>query len=140
MKQNENEYMPNGFHYVEEEVDIEAIEAKETTSAYEMRADFRKTEGTDRAYEVGDTRIAATYLNGYNIADGLTEALLLGLSNRWIREEETGLYLHNVYAICKKCNIAYTEAEGQCNECCSTYNVLLLHKMYGTRNDIPELV
>ena len=101
MKDKETPYTPYGFHF-ETETDVQAQEARDTHIAYEFRADFRKGEGSEREYISDDPRSTQVH----HITDGLTEALAIGLSNQWIKEEEDSHYSHLVKQMCPWCRLA----------------------------------
>ena len=80
-------------------------------------ADLRRGDGVDRPYESEDSRPG---VQGYNIADGLSEAIILGLSPSWVKEEDDSVYshnLHNTLKPCYKCNIWAPQPDGECSEC-----------------------
>lgn len=85
-------------------------------------ADVRKGDGADRPYESEDSRPG---VQGYNIADGLNEAIMLGLSPSWVKEEDESIYshnLHNTLKHCRKCNMWGPQPKGECPECSADTN------------------
>ena len=80
-------------------------------------ADLRRSEGLERPYESEDSRPG---VQGYNIADGLSEAIMLGLSPSWVKEEDDSVYshnLHNTLKYCRKCNMWGPQPDEECPEC-----------------------
>lgn len=92
--------------------------------AYESAtADLRKSEGVERPYESEDSRPG---VQGYNIADGLNEAIMMGLSSSWVKEEEDSIYSHNfrnTLKHCTVCNIWTPRPNGECTECAANTKV-----------------
>lgn len=102
-------------------------------NAYEIRGDNRKAEGNQRDYITNDSRTHQTH----QITDGLSEALLLKLSPKWLDEEEewTDKFMakgkwsgtkqssdweywvenHHVQAICHICHMSTSEIG--CTDC-----------------------
>lgn len=115
MKDKLEAYMPFGFHYEAEE-DADAKEARDSHIAHESRGDFRKGDGSEREYISDDSRTTQVH----HITDGLTEALAIGLSNGWIKEEEDSIYSHNLHqtlVLCDVCHIWSARPESVCPEC-----------------------
>lgn len=115
MKDTQDAYIPFGIH-IELDEDVDAKEARDSHIAHEMRGDFRKGDGSEREYISDDSRSVQTH----HITDGLTEALAIGLSNGWIKEEEDSIYSHNLHktlVLCDTCHIWSARPEGNCPEC-----------------------
>ena len=90
-------------------------------------ADLRPQDGVERPYESEDLRFKPSTVN---VGDGLTEALILGLSNSYIKEEEDGVYSHNLHSlgkVCAWCNLLTPQPHGQCTNCQVTVSYSLEH-------------
>jgi hypothetical protein len=124
-------YIPEGFSIITEPCEDhktyaewmkcpECIEKALRLSrlAYETAsADLRKREGMEREYESEDIRYKPSTVN---LGDGLSEALLLGLSNSYIKEEENSIYshnLHNLAKLCSWCHLYTPQPKGKCTNC-----------------------